>query len=161
MVTAKLQSENQRIKTEIYETVHGITQVRVPDEEVSSTDWCWILSACVETQILQTNHEELWDRHLNSPCEITADIYAEMVRKHGDLRRLYEQALKSHAALQDGYNRFARQLTIPCSVRPHLPLVALANFTTLAAQRPSTSQPPRGAETSSFTFYQCSFSAGR
>ena len=87
----------------------------------------------METQILQSNCDELEKKHMNSSREITADLYAEMVRGYNNLRRLYEQALKSHAALQDGHKRFTRQLT-SFSVRPSLQFVVLINLTILAAQ---------------------------
>lgn len=131
-VITQLQSENQQIKTDIYKIVHGITDICIPDE-LTSPEWYWILTSCVETQILQSNCDELEKKHMNSSREITADLYAEMVRGYNNLRRLYEQALKSHAALQDGHKRFTRQLT-SFSVHPSLQFVVLINLTILAAQ---------------------------
>ena len=85
----QLQSENQRIKTEIYKTIHEITDSSICTEESPSTEWSWILSSYTEAQILWSNYDELWDRHMNSSCEITTGLYAEMARRHNNLWRLY------------------------------------------------------------------------
>ena len=105
-------------------------------EESPSAEWSRTLSSCVEAQILRANYDELWDRHMNSSCEITTDLYAEMARRHNDLWELYEQALKSHSMLQCGLQRFARQLTIPdppsvCSKS----FVAIADLTMITVRR--------------------------
>lgn len=123
--SAQLKLENQRIKTEIFKIVDEVVDTFTPGEELTSQEWYWVLSSCVEAQILQSNYDDLWERHLNSSCAITADLYAEMVRKHKDLQRLYEQALKSHAVLQDGIQRFTLQLTVPPGVRTFMPIALL------------------------------------
>ena len=114
--TVQLQSENQRIKSEIYGVIHEITDAFIPNEGLPSPEWCQILSSCVEAQILQSNYEVLWARHLKSPLMITADIYTEMARRHDNLRGSYRQALASYAALQDGLQNLSRQPTIPLNV---------------------------------------------
>lgn len=131
---AQLESENRQIQTEIYDVIHEIANIFLADGGSPGAEWHWILSSCVEAHILQSNYDELWNRHLNCPCEITADIYAELVRKHHSLRGLYEQALKSHVALQVGLQRFARQPSDPPRVRASGYFVGIPGLRTIAVR---------------------------
>ncbi|KAF9642841.1 hypothetical protein BDM02DRAFT_3192603 [Thelephora ganbajun] len=84
------------------------------------------MSSDMETQVLQSHYDELWDIHLNSCCEITADLYAKMLRRHDSLLRLYQQSLKSHATLRDDLRRLAQQVAnpfSPCAAPFHIYLV--------------------------------------
>ena len=131
---AQLESENRQIQTEIYEVIHEIANIPIANGRSPGVEWHWILSSCVETHILQSNYDELLNRHLNCPCEITADIYADLVQKHRGLRGLYEQAFKSRVALQVGLQRFAMQPNNPPRVRVSGYFMAIADLITITAR---------------------------
>ena len=117
VAAAQLQSENQQIKTEIYKIIHEITDTSlILGEEAPNPEWFWILSSRVETQMLQYNYDELWNSRLHSPSEITADLYAAMIRKHNNLLGLYKQTLESYTVLQDDLQRLTWRLTTPLGV---------------------------------------------
>lgn len=113
----QLRSENQRIQAEIYKIIHEITDTPTPGKNPPGPEWFSILSSGVEAQMLRSNYDELRNNHLTDSCEITEEIYAKMVRRHNNLRKFYEQALNSHAALQEGLQRLAQQLPNTLGVR--------------------------------------------
>jgi len=66
--------------------------------------------------MLQYNYDELWNSHLHSSGEITADLYAMMTREHDNLLGLYKQTVKSYTVLRDDLQRLTWQLTTPLGV---------------------------------------------
>ncbi|KAF9641963.1 hypothetical protein BDM02DRAFT_3133432, partial [Thelephora ganbajun] len=110
--TTELQLENQQIRTEICKIIHEIINTSsILGKKSPSSKWCLILSSGKEARILQSCHDELWNHHLKSPCEITADLYTKMVQGYGILWRRYKQILKSHAVLKDNLQHLMKQLT--------------------------------------------------
>lgn len=113
----QLQSENQQTKIEIHKIIREIVDSSALDKSPLDPEWCWILSSSAEINFLQANYDELWNKHVKSSCEITSDLYAKMVQRHDDLRRLYEWTQNSCAELQDLLHTLTRQLTDPSGVR--------------------------------------------
>lgn len=130
-VAAQLQLENEQTKTEIYKIVHEIMGTFTVAKNFSSQEWCRMLSSGMEIQMLQSHYNELWNVHLNSNHEITADLYEETLRRHGSLCRLYKQSLKSYVALEDDLERLTRQLTNPLTVRAPGPLAIAEDLMTI------------------------------
>lgn len=112
----QLQLENQQLKADIYGIIHEITDTFTSGERLPSPEWYRLLSSGAENQILQSNYDELWDSHINFPCEITAGLYGKLVQRHDSLRRLYDQTLTSHMALEDGPQHLTQLFTNPSSV---------------------------------------------
>ena len=107
---------------EIHKIIREIADTPILEKKPPGLEWRWILSSGVESQILQSNYDELRNNHLTGSCEITEEVYAKMVRRYDNLQRSYKQALKNHAALQDGLQRLTQQPPDPLGVRVSQPL---------------------------------------
>jgi len=98
--------------------MHEITNTSsILEKKSPSPEWCSVLSSGTDVRILQSFHDELWNRHSKSPCEITTDLFDKMVQRHGILWGQYKKILKSHAVLKDDLQRLSRQHTSPPGVR--------------------------------------------
>ena len=133
---AQLQSDNQQIKAEISKIIREITSTSLMiGKQSPSPEWCETLTSEVETGILQSSYNELFDRHLKSSCEITTDTFTQMIRAHTVLWRRYKQTLRSHAVLADDLHRLTSQLMTPLGVRISISLSAIVtNLKVITAQ---------------------------
>ena len=77
-----------------------------------------------------------------SSQEITKDLYAKMIKKHGALWKHYRQILRSHAVLKDDLQRLTGRFANPLDVRSFEPFAILVGLTMLVAQHCSVSHLP-------------------
>ena len=114
----QLQSENQKMKAEMYNIINEV--VDITPQFLGDTlrpEWRATMRSDIGIQQLQSDYEELYNRHMTNPHEITPDLYTKMIERYSLLRNSYVSLVRDHAVLKDDLERLIRQLEKPTDVR--------------------------------------------
>jgi hypothetical protein len=104
------------MKDEIHNIINEVANTPSIISRILSPEWCTGIRSGVELQHLQSSYEELYNRHMANPHEITSDLYTKMTKSYGLLRDSYMNLVKDHAVLKDDLERLTWQLAKPVDV---------------------------------------------
>lgn len=107
---ARLQSENQAIKSEISRIINEVANTSFLGQPLRP-EWCAAIRSRLDIQHLQSNYEELYNRHMGTPHEITCDAHTDILKKYSLLHKSYINLVKGHAVLKDELERVTQQFT--------------------------------------------------
>lgn len=105
------------MEAEIYHIINEVVNTSPVLGQALSPEWRAVLHSDVGLQQLQSNYEELYNRHMANPHEITLDLYTRMNERYNLLRNSYMNLAKDHAALKDGLECLTRQFAKSADVR--------------------------------------------